>query len=63
VFHEAGIPWIYFGVEDFDQHHKATDDSATIGRTFLAGAAATVIAAVHEFDLHLEEIAAQRAKK
>lgn len=63
VFHEAGIPWIYFGVEDFDQHHKATDDSATIGRTFLAGAAATVIAAVHEFDSHLEEIAAQRAKK
>ena len=63
VFHEAGIPWIYFGVEDFDQHHKATDDSATIGRRFLAGAAATVIAAVHEFDSHLEAIAAQRTKK
>src|SRR4030095_6451226 len=54
VFHEAGIPWIYFGVEDFDQHHKATDDAATIGREFLAGAAATVIAAVREFDAHLE---------
>jgi Zn-dependent M28 family amino/carboxypeptidase len=63
VFHEAGIPWIYFGVEDFDQHHKATDDSATIGREFLAGSAATVIAAVHEFDSHLEEIAAHRRKK
>jgi Zn-dependent M28 family amino/carboxypeptidase len=60
VFHEAGIPWIYFGVEDFDQHHKATDDAATIGREFLAGVAATVIAAVHEFDTHLEQIAAQR---
>ena len=63
VFHEAGIPWIYFGVEDFDQHHKATDDAATIGREFLAGAAATVIAAVHEFDAHLEQIAAQRLRK
>jgi Zn-dependent M28 family amino/carboxypeptidase len=63
VFHEAGIPWIYFGVEDFDQHHKATDDAATIGREFLAGAAATVIAAVHELDTHLEEIAAARARK
>jgi Zn-dependent M28 family amino/carboxypeptidase len=62
VFHEAGIPWIYFGVEDFDQHHKATDDAATIGREFLAGAAATVIAAVQEFDAHLEQIAAQRHK-
>jgi Zn-dependent M28 family amino/carboxypeptidase len=60
VFHEAGIPWIYFGVEDFDQHHKATDDAATIGREFLAGAAATVIAAVHELDAHLEQIAARR---
>jgi Zn-dependent M28 family amino/carboxypeptidase len=62
VFHEAGIPWIYFGVEDFDQHHKATDDAATIGREFLAGAAATVIAAVREFDAHLEEIARARRK-
>jgi Zn-dependent M28 family amino/carboxypeptidase len=63
AFHEAGIPWIYFGVEDVDQHHKATDDAATIGRTFLAGVAATVIAAVHEFDAHLEQIASQRAGK
>jgi Zn-dependent M28 family amino/carboxypeptidase len=63
VFHEAGIPWIYFGVEDFEQHHKATDDAATIGRDFLAGVAATVIAAVRELDAHLEEIAAQRQKK
>jgi Zn-dependent M28 family amino/carboxypeptidase len=63
VFQEAGIPWIYFGVEDFDQHHKPTDDAATIGREFLAGAAATVIAAVHELDRHLEQIAAQRSRK
>ena len=62
VFHDAGIPFVYFGVEDFDQHHKATDDAATIGREFLAGAAATVIAAVHQFDSHLEQIAAQRPK-
>jgi Zn-dependent M28 family amino/carboxypeptidase len=63
VFHQAGIPFVYFGVEDFDQHHKATDDSATIGREFLAGAAATVIAAVHQFDAHLEQIAAERSGK
>jgi Zn-dependent M28 family amino/carboxypeptidase len=62
VFHEARIPWVYFGVEDFDQHHKATDDSATIGKAFLAGAAATIIAAVHEFDVNLEQIAAQRKR-
>jgi Zn-dependent M28 family amino/carboxypeptidase len=63
VFHEVGIPFIYFGVEDFDQHHKATDDAGTIGREFLGGSAATVIAAAHQFDSHLDQIAAQRAKK
>ena len=63
VFHQAGIPFVYFGVEDFDQHHKATDDAATIGREFLAGAAATVIAAVEEFDGHLEEIASKTPVK
>jgi Zn-dependent M28 family amino/carboxypeptidase len=63
VFHQAGIPFVYFGVEDFDQQHKATDDSATIGREFLAGAAATVIAAVRQFDAHLEQIAAERSRK
>ncbi len=63
VFHQAGIPFVYFGVEDFDQHHKATDDSATINREFLAGAAATAIATVRQFDAHLEQIAAARSAR
>jgi Zn-dependent M28 family amino/carboxypeptidase len=63
VFHEAGIPFVYFGVEDVAQYHKATDDAATIDRAFLAGAAATVIATAHQFDRHVDQIAAQRAKK
>ncbi len=62
LFHQAGIPFVYFGVEDAEQHHRPTDDSATIGREFLAGASATVIAAVRAFDAHLEEIAAARAR-
>jgi Zn-dependent M28 family amino/carboxypeptidase len=62
VFHELGIPFVYFGVEDFDQHHKATDDSDTIGKRFLAGAAATVIAAIHAFDENLEAIAVAAAR-
>lgn len=46
VFHQAGIPFVYFGVEDFENHHKASDDAATIQREFFAGAVRTVIAAV-----------------
>ena len=63
VFHQAGIPFVYFGVEDFDQHHKATDDAPTINREFLAGAAATAIATVRQFDAHLEQIAAARSAR
>jgi Zn-dependent M28 family amino/carboxypeptidase len=48
-FHKAGIPFIYFGVEDFENHHKASDDAATIQREFFAGAVRTVIVAVDRF--------------
>jgi Zn-dependent M28 family amino/carboxypeptidase len=60
VFHEAGIPFVYFGVEDVAHYHKATDDAATVDRAFLAGVAATVIATVHQFDSRLDQIAAHR---
>ena len=60
VFHQAGIPFLFFSVDDLDHHHKASDDAATIGREFLAGAAATIITAVHRLDGHLDEIAGRR---
>lgn len=63
VFHQAGIPFLFFSVDDLDHHHKASDDAATIGREFLAGAAATIITAVHRLDRHLDEIAARHATR
>jgi Zn-dependent M28 family amino/carboxypeptidase len=59
-FHEAGIPFIYFGVEDDAQHHKATDDAETVTKEFFVGAANTILAAVRVFDANLEAIAARR---
>ncbi len=59
-FHEAGIPFIYFGVEDEAQHHKATDDAETVTKEFFVGAANTILAAVRVFDSNLEAIAARR---
>ena len=59
-FHEAGIPFIYFGVEDEAQHHKATDDAETVTKEFFVGAANTILAAVRAFDSNLEAIAARR---
>lgn len=48
-FHQAGIPFIYFGVEDFEHHHKPSDDAATIQREFFAGAVRTIIVAIERF--------------
>jgi Zn-dependent M28 family amino/carboxypeptidase len=59
-FHEAGIPFIYFGVEDEAQHHKATDDAETVTKEFFVGAANTILAAVRVFDSNLEAIAERR---
>jgi Zn-dependent M28 family amino/carboxypeptidase len=59
-FHEAGIPFIYFGVEDEAQHHKATDDAETVTREFFVGAANTIVAAVRALDANLDAIAKRR---
>jgi len=60
AFHRAGIPFIYFGVEDFDQHHKATDDYATMSHDFYVRVVATVADAVKAFDADLDAIARAR---
>jgi Zn-dependent M28 family amino/carboxypeptidase len=59
-FHEAGIPFVYFGVEDFEQHHKATDDADTIQPEFFAGVVQTIVSAVGRFDENLEAIRDRR---
>jgi hypothetical protein len=60
TFQAAGIPAIYLGDEDFDQHHKPTDDYATMTFEFFVGAADTAIALVQELDGHLDAIAQSR---
>ena len=61
-FCQARIPCLYFGVEDFDQHHRATDDYETMTHSFFVRAVETMIAAVKEFDAGLDAIAIERAR-
>jgi Zn-dependent M28 family amino/carboxypeptidase len=42
AFHEAGLPWLYFGVEDHDDYHTPRDSYERIDTDFLVRAAATV---------------------
>jgi Zn-dependent M28 family amino/carboxypeptidase len=55
-FIQAKIPALYFGVEDFDQHHKATDDYETMTYPFYVKAVETLIQSVQYFDAHLNEV-------
>ena len=61
VFHQAKIPYIYIGVEDFDQHHRATDDYETITHAFYVRAVETAIHVVKSFDTSLDVIMKERS--
>lgn len=50
AFHQRGIPFLYFGVEDNAQHHKATDDPETITRDFFVKAVETILEALRRLD-------------
>jgi Zn-dependent M28 family amino/carboxypeptidase len=63
AFHREKIPFIYFGVEDEEEHHKPTDDFATITAAFYVHAVELVLEAVKQFDRHLTEIAAQKVRQ
>jgi Zn-dependent M28 family amino/carboxypeptidase len=58
-FQQAGVPALYIGEENYEQHHKATDDFETIMPDFFVGAVQTSVRVIEEFDRNLEEIARQ----
>lgn len=63
AFCQAKIPCLYFGVEDFDHHHKATDDFATMTHGFYVRAVETMVRAVREFDRALDDVDKARGPK
>jgi len=62
VFHHKGIPFAYFGVEDYADYHKPTDDFAAIPKDFFARSAATALLAARLFDRELDAIAAEAGR-
>jgi len=53
-FFNAGIPFIYFGVEDHPDYHRPTDDFERIMPDFYVAAVETIINAVVAFDVNLD---------
>jgi Zn-dependent M28 family amino/carboxypeptidase len=50
AFHAAGIPFIYFGVEDHPDYHKPTDTPEKIAPDFLGGVATVVLRVLDALD-------------
>jgi Zn-dependent M28 family amino/carboxypeptidase len=59
-FMQARIPALYIGVEDFKQHHQATDDYETIDHDFYVRAVETLVQLIEQFDANLDAV--ERAK-
>ena len=53
AFHQAGIPFVYFGVEDHRDYHKPTDDFDALTTDFFVRAAETILDAVETLDAGL----------
>lgn len=49
-FHDAKIPFVYFGVEDHADYHKPTDTADKINRGFFVDVAETILDAVIALD-------------
>ncbi|MEO1216677.1 MAG: M20/M25/M40 family metallo-hydrolase [Bacteroidota bacterium] len=50
IFHNAGIPFLYFGVEDHEDYHKATDTYENINPDFYLESVKVIIKTIKNFD-------------
>jgi hypothetical protein len=62
AFHQAGIPFIYFGVDNHPDYHQPTDDFEKVQQPFFRGSVQTIAAALTRFDRALDSIVAERAR-
>jgi len=57
-FHQKGIPFVYFGVEDHEHYHSPTDTYENINKDFYMDAVRTIITAIDGLDNRLDEVVA-----
>jgi Zn-dependent M28 family amino/carboxypeptidase len=53
-FHKAGVPFVYFGVEDHGDYHRPTDTADRIDASFFGDVANTIVDALIALDGRLE---------
>lgn len=62
AFHQAGIPFVYFGVDDHPDYHKPTDDLERIDRDFYRRSVATIVVTLRRLDAAGEALVLARAE-
>ncbi len=62
-FHEAGIPFLYFGVEDHADYHQPTDEFDRINQDFYVKAVTAILRVVLELDQDLDPVALERERR
>ncbi len=55
IFHNKGIPFIYFGVEDHKDYHAPTDTFENINQDFYVNAVQLIIQAIEGYDMALSK--------
>ena len=60
AFHERGIPFVYFGVEDHPDYHRPTDDVERVDAAEYVAAVQTILIALRELDAALPVAAEAR---
>ncbi|MEX0894069.1 MAG: M28 family peptidase [Gemmatimonadota bacterium] len=60
AFHAAGIPFLYFGVEDHPDYHRPTDHVENITPAFYGAAVETILEVLLELDRQLDGVVPAR---
>lgn len=63
AFHAAAVPFVYFGVEDHPDYHRATDDFAKVDAARYLGAVRTIADFVRRLDQALDATVPARPSK
>jgi hypothetical protein len=63
AFHQIGIPYVYFGVEDHADYHKPSDEFKNIQPTFYVNATSFILEVVKQMDENLDVIKQKTTRK
>lgn len=61
-FHQEGVPFIYFGVEDHPHYHAPSDTFESINPEFFVNAVKTIIGVIEGIDKQLDEIISESGR-